>query len=97
MNWAWIAFLVTIMILQLLFLVVLIVIHTREGTAKRNWKSSSPAVLFCSVDDRIRQSTTTRELRDDIFEAAGAIRAKLVEDDSDGMVKFVSGDGNGWY
>ncbi|KAH8594043.1 hypothetical protein B0O99DRAFT_673193 [Bisporella sp. PMI_857] len=94
-NWAWLSFLATTMALTLLFLAVLIIVHASEGTAKQNWKSSSLAVLFCSVDDRIRRSTTARQSRDDIFEVARVTRARLVENDNDGTATFVSGDGSG--
>jgi hypothetical protein len=53
MNWRWLSFLTIVMALILLFLVILIITYAREGMTKYLWKSSSLAVLFCSVSEEI--------------------------------------------
>ncbi|KAJ8133164.1 hypothetical protein O1611_g467 [Lasiodiplodia mahajangana] len=62
----------------------------REAAATRSWKSSTLAILFCSLDEVICQRTELTWFRDEIDDIArttsaqlahdGAVKAKFSED-----------------
>lgn len=91
-RWAWLSFLAITMAMTFCFLVALIFIHFYDGTTTPNWKSSSLAVLFCSVDHKMQPPLRAWQSRNDIFEVATATRAKLVRHDDNGTAKFVMMD-----
>jgi hypothetical protein len=85
-RWEWLSFLVAITGLMLLFWSSFLLYH---NTRSKNpaWKSSSLALLFCSLDDKIKDSVKGYPTKDAMIEAAKTSTVQLIAD-SDGKVSL---------
>ncbi|KAK6863658.1 hypothetical protein PG995_000186 [Apiospora arundinis] len=90
-RWAWLSFPAALVGLGLAFLLVLVVQSPKDSPAVRSWKSSNIAVLFCSLDESIRQKTDLAWFREEIDDVARTSRAQLVQDGA-GKARFIKGD-----
>ncbi|KAK8021767.1 hypothetical protein PG990_006905 [Apiospora arundinis] len=90
-RWAWLSFPAALVGLGLAFLLALVVQSPKDSPAVRSWKSSNIAVLFCSLDESIRQKTDLAWFREEIDDVARTSRAQLVQDGA-GKAKFIKGD-----
>ncbi|KAI0912578.1 hypothetical protein F4823DRAFT_581206 [Ustulina deusta] len=79
-RWAWLSFPVALVVLAFVFFLMLVVQNPRDSSAMRSWKSSNIAMLFCNLDESIRQETDLTWFRDEIDDVARASRAQLVQD-----------------
>ncbi|KAK8092231.1 uncharacterized protein PG998_015063 [Apiospora kogelbergensis] len=90
-RWAWLSFPAVLVALGLAFLLILVVQSPKDSPAVRSWKSSNIAILFCSLEESIRQKTDLAWLREEIDDVARTSRAQLVQDGA-GKAKFIKGD-----
>ncbi|KAK7990042.1 hypothetical protein PG989_010357 [Apiospora arundinis] len=90
-RWAWLSFPAALVGLGLAFLLVLVVQSPKDSPAVRSWKSSNIAVLFCSLDESIRQKTDLAWFREEIDDVARTSRAQLIQDGA-GKARFIKGD-----
>lgn len=86
-KWAWFSYHVVLVGLTAFYLVLVIACSPR-GSALNEWKSSSLAVLFSSLDESLKEQTRAGMGRDEIFQTAKTMTAQLVVD-SDGRARFV--------
>ncbi|KAF2126905.1 hypothetical protein P153DRAFT_398990 [Dothidotthia symphoricarpi CBS 119687] len=84
-RWAWFTYPVVLVLLTTSFF-LLVTLKSHNGQ-KSIWKSSSLAVLFCSLDETMRERTRSAWGRDDIFQYAEETQAQLVSD-SEGKAVF---------
>ncbi|KAI0427580.1 hypothetical protein F5Y09DRAFT_350331 [Xylaria sp. FL1042] len=87
-RWAWLSFPVALVALSFIFLLMLAVQSLARSSAVRSWKSSNIAILFCNLDESIRQETDLTWFRDEIDDVAKVSRAQLVQDGA-GKAAFV--------
>jgi len=86
-RWNWFAYPAILVGLAIIFLIVLIW-QSPDRVAHRGWKSSSLAVLFCSVDDSIHVQTSDDHTREEVLNVGKNVKAQLVTD-GEGRALFV--------
>ncbi|KAH8163858.1 hypothetical protein CIB48_g4384 [Xylaria polymorpha] len=86
-RWAWLSYPAALVAFGFAFFLVLFVQSPREAAAMRSWKSSNLAILFCSLDEAIRQRTELSWFRDEIDDVARTSFVQLAQDGA-GKAKF---------
>ncbi|KAI0115727.1 hypothetical protein GGR51DRAFT_501882 [Nemania sp. FL0031] len=86
-RWAWLSYPAALVGCGLVFFLVLFMQSPREAAAMRSWKSSNLAILFCSLDEAVRQRTELTWFRDEIDDVARTTFAQLAHDGA-GKAKF---------
>lgn len=86
-RWAWVSYPAALAGCGVVFFLVLFVQSPSDLAAMRSWKSSNIAILFCSLDEAIRQKTDASWFRDEIADVAKTSSAQLVQDGA-GKAKF---------
>jgi hypothetical protein len=85
-EWRWLSFHAVVMLLTLVFFLILIFQRGDDETT-RLWKSSSLAVLFCSIDEGTRDKARLEPTKEGISKAAKGATVRVVEG-SDGTSRF---------
>lgn len=86
-RWAWLSYHVALVTLTVSSLISLL-IYSSGGSPSTVWKSSSLAVLFCSIDESLKGKTRFDMGRDEMFRVAETMNAQLVMD-ATGRARFV--------
>ncbi|KAI1359678.1 hypothetical protein F5Y08DRAFT_332151 [Xylaria arbuscula] len=86
-RWAWLFYPATLVACGFAFFLALLIQSPRELAAIRSWKSSNLAVLFCSLDEEVRQKTELNWFRDEISDVAETTFVQLSQDGA-GKAKF---------
>ncbi|KAJ8104466.1 hypothetical protein ONZ43_g7835 [Nemania bipapillata] len=86
-RWAWLSYPAALIACGFAFFLVLFVQTPREAAAMRSWKSSNLAILFCSLDEAIRERTELTWFRDEIDDVARTAFVQLAHDGA-GKAKF---------
>lgn len=78
--WAWLSYLAVVVGLAIIFQTLLMVQNPSSSQVKV-WKSSSLALLFCSVDEIILQRTRIDQTKNELSQVANTTSAQLLADD----------------
>ncbi|KAK5629453.1 hypothetical protein RRF57_005168 [Xylaria bambusicola] len=89
-RWAWLSYPVALVASGFAFFLILFIQSPREIAALRSWKSSNLAILFCSLEEAVRQKAELGWFRDEISEVAKTSFVQL-EQDGAGKAKFLEG------
>ena len=86
-RWAWLSYHIVLVTLTVSSLGLMLVYIPRDS-ASTMWKSSSLAVLFCSMDESLKGKTRFDMGRDEMLRVAETMSAQLVMD-ANGRARFV--------
>lgn len=88
-RWAWLSYHIALVGLTISSLILMLVYSPRgSSSASTVWKSSSLAVLFCSIDESLKGRTRFDMGRDEMFRVAETMNVQLVMD-ANGRARFV--------
>lgn len=77
-RWVWLSYSTALVGLAIVFQVLLVIQMPREVVDKA-WKSSSLPLLFCSLDDALKQQIQSGSTKDDMIKLAETTNAQLVD------------------
>lgn len=87
-RWAWLSYHITLVALTASSLILMLVFNPPGNNASTVWKSSSLAVLFCSIDESLKGKTRFDMGKDEMLRVAQTMSAQLVMD-ANGRARFV--------